>query len=154
MIKPASLRTAIVAALPDLATNPEKLTVYIDAGSIASTSARTPSFDYSYTLNIHVLDFAGDADLLFIAIVEWVRQFQNDLTSNTDERERGITFEIDILDNALSDVSIKLALTESVIVKQGADGKRNIAHVDDSQMPAGIYLTANAADAAKTAATP
>jgi hypothetical protein len=155
MIKPASLRAAIVAALPDLATNPDKLNVYIDTGSIVSTSARTPSFDYAYTLNVIVLDFAGDEDLLFIAVVEWARQYQNDLTSNPDERERGITFEIDILDNVLSDVSIKLTLTESVVVKQAADGTRTISHVDDSKVPAGIYLTADAADAAdKATATP
>lgn len=132
MIKPASLRAAIVAAIPSLSADPDKLTVFIDAGSIASTSAKTPSFEYRYTCNVMLLDFAGDSDDLFIAIVQWVRQYQNDLVSNPDARANGITYEVDILDNATADVSVKLQLTESVVVKTADDGTRTVTHIDDS----------------------
>ncbi|WP_321919804.1 phage tail protein [Paraburkholderia tropica] len=135
MIKPASLRAAITAAIPDVATNPEKLTVFIDSGLLAATAGRSLSFEYRYTLNVLLLEFAGDSDLLFVAILEWVREHQNDLVTNSDERERGITYEIDILDNQTADVSLKLTLTESVVVKTADDGTRTIAHVDDSKKP-------------------
>jgi P2 phage tail completion protein R (GpR) len=71
MIKPARLRAALVAAIPSLAAEPDKLTVFIDRGSIAATGARSLSFEYRYVCNVLLLDFAGDADEVFIAIVEW-----------------------------------------------------------------------------------
>ncbi|MDR5797442.1 MULTISPECIES: phage tail protein [unclassified Caballeronia] len=133
MIKPASLRAALVAAIPTLAENPDKLTVFIDQGSLAATGTISSSFEYRYVLNVIVLDFAGDADDLFIAIVDWVRKYQSDLVSNFDQRSNGITFEIDILDNATADVSIKLQMTESVVVGTGPTGERTVTHIDDSQ---------------------
>jgi hypothetical protein len=139
MIKPASLRAAIVRAIPSLAANPDKLTVFIDAGSIAATSARSLSFEYRYTCNVMLLDFAGDSDELFVAIVEWTRAYQADLFLNPDERANGVTYEVDILDNATADVSVKLQLTESVVVRQADDGTRAIEHVDDSQVPPSTY---------------
>ncbi|MDR9048890.1 phage tail protein [Burkholderia multivorans] len=134
MNKPASLRAAIAAAIPSLQVSPEKLTVFIDHGSIASTGAKGLSFEYRYVCHVLLLDFADDPDTLFIAILEWVRANQPDLVLNPDEREQGMTYEIDILDNATSDVSIKLQLTESVVVKVADDGTRTIEHVDDSQL--------------------
>jgi hypothetical protein len=134
MIKPASLRAAIVKAMPSLAADPDKLTVFIDAGSIAATSARSLSFEYRYTCNVMLLDFACDSDELFVALIEWARAWQADLFLNPDERASGITYEVDILDNATADVSVKLQLTESVVVSLGDDGRRRIEHVDDSQL--------------------
>ncbi|WP_027794565.1 phage tail protein [Paraburkholderia acidipaludis] len=144
MIKPASLRAAIVRAIPSLAANPDKLTVFIDAGSIAATSARSLSFEYRYTCNVMLLDFAGDSDELFVAIVEWARAYQADLFLNPDERANGITYEVDILDNATADVSVKLQLTESVVVRQADDGTRTIEHVDDSRVAPNTYTLGDA----------
>ncbi|POR46744.1 tail completion protein R (GpR) [Paraburkholderia eburnea] len=135
MKKPVSLRAAITAALPDLATNPDKLTVHIDAGVIEATGGLSASFEYRYTCNVILLDFAGDADLLFIAINEWARRYQVDLLNDPEARANGITFEVDILSDTLSDVSIKLQLTESVVVGVDAAGNRTIDHIDDSIMP-------------------
>lgn len=132
MIKPAGIRAALVAAIPSLSVNPDKLAVFIDQGSIAATGGRSLSFEYRYVCNVLVLDFAGDADDVFIAVVEWARANQLDLVTNLDERTNGITYEIGILGNALADVSIKLMLTESVVVSVGADGKRLVTHVDDT----------------------
>lgn len=132
MIKPASLRAALVAAIPTLATDPDRLTVFIDAGHIAATGTRTPSFEYRYTVHALVTDFAGEADDVFIAAVEWARANQPDLVTNADQRESGITFEADILNNQTVDLSIKLQLTESIVVSTDASGKRTITHVDDA----------------------
>lgn len=134
MIKPASLRSAIAAAVPSLDANPDKLTVFIDQGTIAATGSKGLSFEYRYVCNVLLLDFAGDSDDLFIALLDWVRHNQPDLVLNYDERSNGIAYEIDILDNATADVSIKLQLTESVVVTVDADGKRTVEHVDDSQL--------------------
>ncbi|MBW5804090.1 phage tail protein [Burkholderia sp. COPS] len=141
MNKPASLRTAIEAAIPQVVESPERLTVFIDNGSLAATGAKGLSFEYRYVCHALLLDFSGDADELFLAIIEWVRANQPDLVLNPDERAHGITYEIDILDNETSDVSIKLQLTESVVVKVNDNGSRTIEHVDDSQHPDGITWT-------------
>ncbi|MDR5776528.1 MULTISPECIES: phage tail protein [unclassified Caballeronia] len=132
MIKPGSLRGALAAAIPTLAENPDKLTVFIDQGSIAATGAKSSSFEYRYVLNVLVLDYAGEADDIFIAVVDWVRAHQSDLVTNWDQRDSGITYEIDILGNNTADVSVKLQLTESVVVKL-ENGVRTVTHVDDSQ---------------------
>ncbi|TKC83464.1 phage tail protein [Trinickia terrae] len=132
MIKPASLRRALVAAIPSLEADPDKLAVFIDEGSIAATGTRSLSFEYRYTLHALVMDFAGDADSVFVALVEWVRTNQPDLVTNLGERDHGITFEVDILSHATADLSIKLRLTESVAVSAGPDGKHVIKHVDDA----------------------
>lgn len=132
MIKPASLRAALVAAIPSLKVNPDALTVFIDRGSIAATGTRSLSFEYRYLCNALLLDFAGEADDVFIALVAWVRENQPDLVTNADERANGITYEIDILSNSTVDISIKLTLTESVVVSVDADGKRTVTHVDDA----------------------
>ncbi|SES99296.1 P2 phage tail completion protein R (GpR) [Burkholderia cepacia] len=141
MNKPGSLRAAIEAAMPRLVESPERLTVFIDNGSLAATGAKGLSFEYRYVCHALLLDFSGDADALFLAIIEWVRANQPDLLLNPDERAHGITYEIDILDNETSDVSIKLQLTESVVVKVNDNGSRTFEHVDDSQHPDGITWT-------------
>ncbi|MFP3183960.1 MAG: phage tail protein [Paraburkholderia sp.] len=132
MIKPASLRTALVVAIPSLATDPDRLNVFIDQGSIAATGTQTPSFEYRYVVNVLVLDFAGDSDLVMIALAEWARANQPDLVTNADARSSGITFEVDILNNSTVDLSIRMQLSESVVVSTDASGKRTIEHVDDA----------------------
>lgn len=132
MIKPASVRAALEKAIPSLVNDPDKLGVFIDSGSIAATGSKSSSFEYRYTLNLIVFDFAGNADDVMIALVEWARENQPDLVTNWDQRDSGITFECDVIDNATVDLSIKMKLSEGVAVTIGADGSRTVQHVDDS----------------------
>lgn len=106
--------------------------MFIDQGSIAATGTQTPSFEYRYVVNVLVLDFAGDSDLVMIALAEWARANQPDLVTNADARSSGITFEVDILNNSTVDLSIRMQLSESVVVSTDASGKRTIEHVDDA----------------------
>lgn len=128
MIKPDSLRAAIAAAVPDLAANPDKFLVFADAGALAAVGTGSLSFEYRYTLNLILTDFAGDADLVMIALLRWVHRNQSDLLNNPTTRSSSITFEVDHLNNATCDLSIKLPLSESVRVTTGADGKLVINH--------------------------
>lgn len=141
MIKPASLRRALVAAIPSLEVEPDKLVVFIDRGSIVATGTRSLSFEYRYIVHVLVMDFSGDADTVFVELVDWARANQPDLVTDAREREHGITFEVDLLNHAAADLSIRLALTESVAVRTGADGKRILEHVEDEQVDAADSLT-------------
>lgn len=132
MNKPSSLRAALDAAIPSLKAEPDKLTIFVDEGSITATGTRSLSFEYRYTAHVIAMDFSGDADAVFIALVEWARAHQPDLVTNPDARESGITFEVDILNNSTFDLSIKLRLTESVVVSTGTDGRRTVTHIDDA----------------------
>jgi hypothetical protein len=131
MIKPASLRAAIAAAIPDLGANPDKFLVFADAGTTVANGARSLSFEYRYTLNLILLDFAGDADVVMMALLSWVRRYQSELVNNPEKRVSAITFEVDHLNNATCDLSIKLPLTEAIKVTQGEDGTLLATHLEE-----------------------
>ena len=131
MIKPASLRAAIEAALPDLKRNPDRLLVFIDEGSIRCTGAPSLSFEYGYTLQIVVTDYAEHADTIMVPVLAWVAVNQPDLLQNPDRQRDGIRFEADLLDHAKMDLSVRLQLTERVIVADLPDGSRTATHVGE-----------------------
>ncbi|CAE6848677.1 MULTISPECIES: phage tail protein [Paraburkholderia] len=131
MNKAATFRRAIADAVPELHDDPDKLLVFVDAGTVIATAAPSLSFEYRYTLNAIITDFAGDADAVFVALIAWVHRNQSDLLANDDERQNGIAFEVDHLTQTTCDLSIKLKLTESVVVGTNADGSQKITHVDE-----------------------
>lgn len=128
MLKPADLRRAITAALPDLARNPDRLLVFIDEGNVRCTAAASLSFEYGYTLSVVVTDFADHADALIVPVLEWVARNQPELLANPDRARDGITFEADLLDHDKMDVHIRIALTERVTVADNPDGSRTATH--------------------------
>jgi len=119
MIKPDALRKAIEASNPALARDPERLLMFIDRGNVRSFMTADYSFEYRYTLNIIISDFAGDTALLMIPILSWLRINQPALLAPPTE---ALSFEADILDNGCADVSIELQLTEQVAVVKREDG--------------------------------
>ena len=119
MIKPDALRKAIEVSNPDLARDPERLLMFIDRGNVRSFMTADFSFEYRYTLNIIISDFAGDTALLMIPILSWLRINQPALLTPPNE---ALSFEADILDNGCADVSIELKLTEQVKVTAREDG--------------------------------
>lgn len=131
MIKPASLREAIAAAVPDLQHNPDRLLVFVDQGAIVNTGTKSLSFEYRYQLNLILTDFAGDADTIMVALLAWVKINQPELVDNFDKQQNGITFEVDHLNHKTCDISIKLPLTEAVKVTTDADSKHTITHVQE-----------------------
>lgn len=130
MIKPAALRAAIAAAVPGLEANPDRFLVFADAGSVAARNTKTLSFEYQYTLNLILLDYAGDADLVMLAVLEWAQVNQPELLAQ-EKGKSGIEFEVDHLSNTTFDLSIKLPLTESVHVGTNAQGARTITHQEE-----------------------
>lgn len=131
MNKANSLRKALNAAVPSLTTDPDKLLIFIDAGNIIATGAASGSFDYAYTLNVMLIDFAGDADIVFASLMAWIKRNQSDLLTNDDLRKTGISFEADHLTQTTVDLSIKIKLTESVVVGTDDAGAQTITHVDE-----------------------
>ena len=123
MKKPDTLRAALVAAVPHLADNPDKLSVFADNGTVAAVQGDTLSYNYRYTLSALLLDFAGDPNIVFAAVVEWVKANQRNLIDNRDNQKDGMVFDVEFLNNATADVAIKLKVTESVSARRDADGQ-------------------------------
>lgn len=118
MNKPASLRKALNEGVPHIRDNPECLHIFVDAGNVVATLAPSLSYEYSYTLNLIVTDFAGDQNLLMVPILYWLQKNQPDIMANNELREHGFSFEVDILNHKTSDISIDLKLTERVVVRK------------------------------------
>ncbi len=117
MKKPQLLRDHITAACPDLATNPEKLTVFIERGQILHTGTPALSFEYRYTLNIVITDWAGSTDVLIVPIVAWLKRHQPDIFDNVARREKAFRFESEIIDHETADIGIEIDLAETVAVQ-------------------------------------
>lgn len=128
MMKPESLRAHLVGRVPDLKHNPDRLMVFIDNGTMRSTAAPGLSFEYAYTLNLIFTDFGGHPDTIAIALFDWLRVNQRELMENLERVEDSVRFEADILDNSKVDLSIRLPLTERVIVKPLDDGSLQVNH--------------------------
>ncbi|MDG9816545.1 phage tail protein [Pseudomonas putida] len=131
MDKPNSLREHLLAAVPGLKNNPERLIMFVDTGKVRCTAAASLSFEYGYTLQIMLTDFAGHPDSVMLPILGWARVNQSELMANLDKSAEGIKFEADILDGSKVDMSITLQLTERVVVKRQDDGKFQVTHAPE-----------------------
>ena len=134
MYKPNSLRAHLTEALSDLKRNPDKLLVFADEGNVVASVSASLSFEYRYKLNIIITDYAGDGDAIMVPLLAWLRVHQVELMENPDLRKTGIRFEIDFNNHETVDISIKLDLTERVVVKHGDNGRLDITHVPEPQM--------------------
>lgn len=130
MYKPASLRAVLTTAVPDLGHDHERLRISIPQGSVRCRPAGL-SWEYSYELEVVVLDYQYHPDLLIVTILEWLKQHQPDMFQNWDSMQNGYTFEVDYLSHNVLDMSIKLRLTENVQVRHDADGVRSITHLQE-----------------------
>lgn len=131
MNKPDSLRAHLLAAVPDLARNPDRLLVFIDNGKVRCTAATSLSFEYEYSLQLILTDFAGHPDTVMLPILGWLRVNQSELLANLDKSKEGLKFEVDVLDGSKVDMSISLPLTERVVVTLNDQGKYDVSHPAD-----------------------
>ena len=132
MYKPLSLRNHLSSAIADLKQNPDKLLVFADEGRIVANGTASLSFECHYQLTIILTDYQGDANTLMVCLLAWVTDHQRDLMTNPERRQSGIRFEVDFINHETADYSIKLDLTERVIVKQ-TKGKLEIIHPTEPQ---------------------
>ena len=145
MLKPAQLRKVLTDCVPHLQTNPDSLNMFVDHGRIVSTLAPSLSFEDQYQLNLVITDYPGNTDLLIVPILAWLREHQPDIMATEEKRRTGFTHEVDIISDTLIDISIRLQLTERVIVKR-VNGALHVDRVpepplpDDVDPPTQLYL--------------
>ncbi|MDC8757510.1 phage tail protein [Janthinobacterium fluminis] len=134
MYKPNSLRRHLAEAIPDLQRNPDRLHVFADEGNVVAAATASLSFEYRFKLNLIITDFAGDADAIMVALIAWLKAHQVDLMGNEEKRRTGISFEVDFNNHETVDISIKLDLTERVVVQRGEQGRLDVTHLAEPQM--------------------
>lgn len=79
-------------------------------------------------MNIILTDYAGHPNAVAIPLFACVQVNQRELMENLVRGKEAIGFEADVLDNSKVDLSIKLPLTERVVVKTLEDGSLSVDH--------------------------
>lgn len=120
MRKAESLRAWLTQWVPELATHPDRLAVYVESGQVQARKSATPSFSYAYTLRIGLWDFAGSADRVIVPLMAWIEREQPQLLRRADSQP--FSFEAELLDSDTSDILIGIELTETVLVIPRPDG--------------------------------
>jgi hypothetical protein len=119
MNKPERFRAALLAALPDLANDPQRLSIFVEKGKLVASGTPGAGWQYSYQLTAVLQDFAGDMDTLAMVVAAWVVVEQTDMLKNPAQAERGIRFECELMTAELADVVIEIDLTEAVYAGRG-----------------------------------
>lgn len=128
MKKPEGLHRLLLATVPGLSANAERLTMFVDKGRVASGPGRHLSFEYRYTLAIVIQDYAGDVDAITIPILAWIAEQQPELLKSGDGEP--FEFEAEIQNGSTADVSISMELTERVRVTPRPGGGYDVQHLD------------------------
>jgi len=133
MYKPKHLSQHLINAIPDLRQNPDKLHVFLDEGGALGTATASLSFCYDYVLNLIVTDFTASYDALFVPLLAWLKVHQAEIFSNPEWCAKAIRFEVDINNHESSDISIKLMLSERIVVTTLEGGMLNVEHAAEPQ---------------------
>lgn len=118
MKKPNQLRKILEQSHPDFVKNPDHLQLYVDGGQIVATGAASFSFEYRYTLNVVVTDYAGDIATLIVPMMAYLRTNQPEILENPQIRENAFKFQVDYNNNNTADISFEIQLTERVVSKK------------------------------------
>lgn len=130
MLKPTLLRAALLARVPLLQTEPDRLSIALEPGRVVSTLASSLSFEYQYPLRVTLSQYPDDEDALMLPLLLWLRDNQPDQQASADKRQNTLLFSR--LENG--DFSVLLQLTERVIVSE-IDGALHATHVPEPAMP-------------------
>ncbi|MGC6406234.1 phage tail protein [Bisgaard Taxon 45] len=142
MKKPNQIRNVIEQSNPAFKTNPDLLQVYIDQGQIISTGAQSLSFEYQYTLNVIITDYAEDIAKIIVPVLAYLKVNQPEIFDNPQRREGAFKFVTDFNNNNTLDLSLEIKLTERVVQKSGENGEINLKYATEPTWNTESALTA------------
>lgn len=122
MIKLASLREAMLAALPALRADPDRLSIFVDKGRCVSRRTAALGYELRYECTLWLPEFAGGIDLVMVPLLLWLRTHQPDLFQRFERDDEAIIFAAEILDAERVNLMIRFELTEAVQLASRADG--------------------------------
>lgn len=116
MRKLAALRQHLLASVPGLANDPDRLRTYIPEGSIAFHRGQHLSHEYRFSAEIILIGHAGDIDVVALPILQWLGRFQPDADPN-----QAVRFSAEIHKHDDIDLIFALDLTERVVALVDCD---------------------------------
>ncbi len=131
MKKAESLRRFVQLASPQLRKHPDTLHLFINAGSVATRRGRGLGFEYHYTVELLVTDYPHPVDTLVVPIMAWIEANQPSLIDELDKRDQAIAIEAEQIAHDKTDIVLKLALSERVLVKPVPGGGWSCEHLDE-----------------------
>ncbi|WP_424406498.1 phage tail protein [Pasteurella sp. PK-2025] len=128
MKKPNQIRNVIEQSNPVFKSNPDSLQVFIDQGQIISTGANSLSFEYQYTLNVIITDYAEDIAKIIVPVLAYLKVNQPEIFENPQRREGAFKFITDFNNNNTLDLSLEIKLTERVVQKNSVKGEIDLKY--------------------------
>lgn len=123
MRKLADLRQHVIASVPNLKRNPDKLLTFIEDGNVRFHCGTNLNHEYQVPVRLIVTDYRGELDDIVIPVLDWLRVREPGFNPRT-----AVSLEAEILSNDSYDISLTVNITEHVIVSV-VEGKRVIEHV-------------------------
>ncbi|MBB1200562.1 phage tail protein [Enterobacteriaceae bacterium 89] len=114
MLKPNSLRTALLNAVSQLAATPDNLLLSVASGTVAATLASSLSYEKHYPLTVRVSAFSGDINQLLVPVMAWLRDNQPDILTH---QQNGLSWMADS-QGEMQNISLTLLLTERTLVTE------------------------------------
>lgn len=111
MNKLLALRNSLLAAVPALKQNPEKLLTFVDGGEIHAAQGAV-SHSNKYTAQIIITDWCESLEELTVPLLCWLQRNETDHNPSTPR----IRYEADIINNSSADISLTVELSDSVKV--------------------------------------
>ncbi len=130
MNKPKSLRQALIAALPELRNEPERLKLWIENGAVRARGTASHGFALQYPLSVLIEEAKTDIAIIALAICRWLRVNQPDLLAPNGD---SFAFESDILDLKTADILFTINLTENITVVPNEDGSRAVTYLQEPE---------------------
>tara|TARA_B100002049_G_scaffold222490_1_gene192385 strand:- start:43 stop:552 length:510 start_codon:yes stop_codon:yes gene_type:complete len=125
MKKLHALRAHIIAAVPQLRRDPDRLLTFVDDGRIEFNRGPALTHEYHATVRLVLTDYVGEPDAVILPVLQWLNRFEPDLDPND-----GLRFEILVIDHETVDLELDIQITERVIAKTDcATGRIEATHL-------------------------
>lgn len=104
----------------------DEIQISIIDGTTRSVDGPLDHFSLSYTVDLLLLNFSGNAYVLSLVILQWLKKAQ------PYRKEEAFTFDSDVLNKHKADVVLRIPLEEIIKVEHRPDGVA-LHSIDDPQ---------------------
>lgn len=128
MRKLEALRQHLLASVPKLAANPDRLLTFVQDGAVEFHRGQHLSHEYQFPAQLVLTDYSGELDAVMLPLLQWLSRYEPSLNP-----KEGIRFEAEILSNHNWDLAVTVQLSERVVATVDCEaGSINVEH----RMPA------------------
>lgn len=139
MLKPASLRAALTASLPEYQVEPDKLVLFIDKGRLVSRATAGLGYEWRYTLRLEFHDCTSAPDAIAVPLLLWLREHQPERLLEFAREDTALGFAADIIDDKTWDLAWTFELAEAVTLAPRLGGGWDVTHVAEPVLDDAIW---------------